>query len=370
MSNGLNLQEINQEQALDLMKFFIRSNQNICLLGRRGVGKSILTFQAAEQCGYNVIYLNLSVLERTDLVGFPVLFDEGDTVKFKSPQFLPELKSGKPNNIILFDEVDKASPDVTAPLLEILQFRKINGKPINVASCVLTGNLMNEGSYSNAISSAILDRCSKYILSFDFDKWIDWAKNNDIHDLVIGFLKSNPNLACGDICDDLYASPSPRGWEQVSDALKQARELKLVDSEAITNIVSGFVGTSVGIRFKAWYEHYRKFEPHIISFLERGEMIFNFDDLVPTEKVAFVITACHLAKLSILDNGKSKQSKRFIQLENLCKLFYAYNIDPELITIGLQTSFNFNFITKNKLYACKPFFKLYSEMNEIILSKK
>lgn len=369
MSNGLNLQELNQEQALELSKFFIRSNQNICLFGRRGTGKTEVAFQAAKECGYKVIYINLSVLDRTDLVGFPVLFDDSDTVRFKSPNFLPPLNDDKPDTVILFDEVDKASPEITAPLLEILQFRKINGKSVNAAACILTGNLTNEGAYSNIISSAVLDRCSKYILSFDFEKWLEWAKNNDIHDLIIGFLKSNPHLACGEIKDDTYASPSPRGWTYASNALKQAKNLRIVESQIITNIVSGFVGNAAGAKFKAWYDHYRRFEPYILSFLERGEMIFDFDNLMPTEKVAFVITACHLAKLSILDNIDKKQSKKFLPLENLCKLFYAYNIDMELKVIGLQTSFDFKFITKNKLYSCKPFFKLYQEVNDLMMNK-
>ncbi|MGI0059226.1 MAG: LAGLIDADG family homing endonuclease, partial [Nitrosotalea sp.] len=41
MSNSLNLQEIDQEQALNLTKFFIQSQHNIFLFGRRGVGKML-----------------------------------------------------------------------------------------------------------------------------------------------------------------------------------------------------------------------------------------------------------------------------------------------------------------------------------------
>src|SRR5271166_1687357 len=41
MSNALNLQEIDQEQALNLSKFFIKSQQNLFLFGRRGIGKML-----------------------------------------------------------------------------------------------------------------------------------------------------------------------------------------------------------------------------------------------------------------------------------------------------------------------------------------
>ena len=89
MSNALNLQEIDQEQALHLGKFFIRSQQNLFLFGRRGVGKTHIILQAAEQCNYKVNYINLSVIERPDLAGYPDMSAKGDVITFKSPSFLP-----------------------------------------------------------------------------------------------------------------------------------------------------------------------------------------------------------------------------------------------------------------------------------------
>src|SRR5574338_808417 len=146
MSNALNLPEIDQEQALHLSKFFIRSHQNLFLFGRRGVGKTHIALQAAEECNFKVNYINLSVIERPDLAGYPNIHEPGEVITFKSPAFLPKLlDANKPDSIILFDEVDKAPPEVTAPLLEILQFRAVNGIPLNIASCILTGNLINEG---------------------------------------------------------------------------------------------------------------------------------------------------------------------------------------------------------------------------------
>src|SRR5271165_6139556 len=158
MDNSLNLTEIDQEEALNLARFFIRTNNNIFLFGRRGVGKTHIGLQAAEECNYKVNYINLSVIERPDLAGYPDMNTDSEVITFKSPYFLPKLLSAaKADSIILFDEVDKAPPEVTAPLLEILQFRKINGQPLNIAGCILTGNLLNEGAYSNLINTALLD---------------------------------------------------------------------------------------------------------------------------------------------------------------------------------------------------------------------
>jgi hypothetical protein len=370
MGNALNLQEVDQEQALSLCKFTIQSQGNVCFLGRRGTGKTHIAMQATKENNLKLNYLNLATLERSDVVGLPLLHDDGDVVKYKAPYYLPPLKENqKADTVILFDEVDKAPPEVTAPLLEILQFRTVNGQPINAISCILTGNLSNEGAYSNAISTAILDRTSKYILSFSFEKWMDWARVNQIHDLILGFLKSNSDLACGKVNDISYASPSPRGWSLASEALIKARLAKIVDIETITNIISGFVGQEAGIKFKIWYEHYRKFEPFINSIIDSGEMSLDFTSLPPTEKLVFVISLCHLTKIKVIQESVKKSNKNKY-LDNLCNFLIKSKVDKEVQVIALYNSFSFEMITKYKLYECKKFFELFTKLNENINIKK
>ena len=354
MQNKLNLTEIDQEQALNLSKFFLKANKNIFLFGRRGVGKTAIAIEAARDCGYKVNYINLSVIERADLAGYPNLLNNDEVVSFKAPSFLPLLKEGeKPNSIILFDEIDKAPHEITAPLLEILQFGTINGKRINVAGCILTGNLINEGAYSNEISSALLDRGSKYILNFSFEKWLEWAKLNQVHDLILGFLSRDPVLACGDTDNIHYASPSPRGWTLASEALHQAKLYNMDDLETVIGIISGYVGDSAGQLFKIWFQHYKHFEKPILSLLESGDYPLEIDKLSITEVYIFCVSLCLLAKRRILDN----KSKKMKYAENVIKFFNKYKIDEEIQVIAMRNSFPFEFITEHKLYENKMFFE-------------
>lgn len=369
MTNSLNLTEIDQEQALNLARFFIRTNNNIFLFGRRGVGKTHIGMQAAKDCGYKINYVNLSVVERPDLAGYPNLQDTSDIVTFKSPYFLPALKPGqKPDSIILFDEVDKAPHEVTAPLLEILQSGKINGKPINAAGCVLTGNLSNEGAYSNVVSSALLDRGAKYILKFNFDKWLDWAKLNNIHDLILGFLSSEPAMACGDIETSHCASPSPRGWTNASNALFKAKDLKMADIETVTSIISGFVGDEAGLKFGLWYKYYRDFEPKILSFLDSGSYPINFNQLSIPEIYVFCVTLCHLAKRKIVES--KIKTKQIQYAERVVSFFNQFNIENEVQLVTLRNSFPFEFITKYKLYESKIFLEKSSSLQDQAAIKK
>lgn len=361
MVNSLNLQEIDQEQAVSLCKFNIKTKGNIFLLGRRGVGKTEIALQSIKEHKLKYNYINLSLLDRSDLLGYPNMHDPGELVSFKAPAFMPPLKQGqKPDTVILFDEVDKAPPEVTSPLLEILQFRTVNGRPINCISCILTGNLASEGAYSNHISTALLDWGSKYVIQFDFNRWLDWAKLHHVHDLILGFLSSNTKYACGKENDISYASPSPRGWALASESLIKAREYKIIDIDTVTSIISGNVGAEAGNQFKIWYEHYRKFESFIHTLIETGEMSLNFSGLAPTEKIVFTVATCYYTKIKI---ASLKNNEKFNYLENLCRFMYNYKVDKEMQTLAMSNSFNFDFIITHKLYENKIFFDLFNDLS-------
>lgn len=369
MESFTNLQEINQEQALDVTKFFIRSKQNIFLFGMRGVGKTHIAFQAAESFNLKINYINLSVIDRCDLGGYPDINSPGNIINFKSPYYLPSIDNDQsPDSILLLDEVDKAPPEITSPLLEILQFKKVNGKKVNVSSCILTGNLIEEKANSNFLSTALLDRGAKYKISFNFDKWVSWAKENNLHDLILGFLKSNQDLALSTLGDYSYASPSPRSWALASDALYKAKDFKIHDSETICQIVSGFVGNTAGLKFKVWYDHYRKFEPAINCLVDSGIMSLNFNELSVSEQLVFVIATCYHVKQKV--NSSLRRKNFCLFLENLIGFFVKTKVPLEMQFIGLNNSFDFDYIAKNKLYTCKIFFDHFSRLNEGISIKK
>jgi AAA domain (dynein-related subfamily) len=364
MGNALNLQEINQEEAQNLLRFFLRTNQNLFLFGRRGTGKTELAMQAVQECGFGITYINLSVIERPDLAGYPILNDGYDVVSYKQPHYLAPLKSGeKTSRVLLLDEIDKASPDITAPLLEILQFKTINGKPLNIAGIIATGNLQAENVGSNLISSALLDRAGKYLLQFDFDLWFKWAQTHGIHDLILGFLTTNPELACGEIETTEYSTPSPRGWTLASDAIQQAMKLKLMDVETISGIVAGYVGAAAAHKWKVWFEWFRKWEPIILSMIEGGGCSIDYQTLTPNEQLVFVISACHLTKLRFVQESKTKPKYRVV--ENLCA-FLKENVEPEMQTIGLANSFPIEIVIDKRynLLNCKPFFDLHSKITD------
>lgn len=365
MSDASNLQHINQDEAFNLCSLYTRIGKNVFLFGQKGTGKTHISMQAIVENNYKINYINLSTLDRCDLLGIPKLNDDSDVVVYKSPYYLPALKPNqKVDSVILFDEADKCDNSIWAPLHEILQFRTLNGKKINAAACVLTGNLLNEGAGSNQVNSTILDRAAKYQLDFSLPIWLSWARENGVYDLIIAFLEANNDLACGPIeTSTLIASPSPRGWTQASEAIIQARQHKISDLETITHIIAGFCGANAGVRFSIWYEYSRKHESLIASLVETGYLPDKYNTFNPTEQLVFCITACYHTKLKIL--GSNSIKKRFKYLDNLCKFFNEKKVAKEIQLGAINNSFPFDMITKYGLVDHKAFFALIEQLQKV-----
>lgn len=354
-----NLAAINQEEATNLTRFYIRANDNVFLFGPVGVGKTSIAAQSVLASGYKGIYINLSVVERCDLMGMPDMHSNAEFIEYKSPYFLPALKDDKPKHVLLLDEIDKAPSETTHPLLEILQARTINGKKLDIAACVLTGNLPDDNSGSNFVSRALLGRGAKYLLNFDFDKWMTWARANNTHDLVLGFLQHHPEL-CNQ-SSDAMASPSPRSWTLASEAIIKAREFKMVDIETVSAIVSGHVGYEVGQQFRIWYEHYRRMEPMALNLVEKAIHPAEWDDWSPTEQIVFVITAGHMARLRFVAASKTKP--KYGCIDRLCG--FLNGIEPEMQALALHNSFGLDFAVdpRWKLYQCPAFFEISKRLS-------
>ena len=352
--NNYNFSELNQEEALHLIKFFIKSEKNVFLFGRRGTGKTEICLEAINKLKYKPVIINLSVIERVDLAGYPNLQTISEYIDYKLPNYLQFNEK----SVILFDEVDKANNDLIAPLLEILQFKSINGKKLNIQNCILTSNLYEEKINNLEVNSALLDRGAKFILNFDFDKWVLWAQNNNINPLIISFLQINKDLCCGKLID-LPASPSPRSWALASDSIDKAHQNKILDIETVSNIVAGFVGYEAALKFKIWYKHYREFEPYANSILN-GKNVIDYNKLAQTEKLILIVTLCAIAKNKV--NIKNT-------INNLCKFIVLNKVDKELQVVGFFNSFDFDFIIKNKLNENKAFFDIFTELNKSLIKE-
>lgn len=219
----------------------IRSNRltgvPTLVFGAPGVGKSQQVHQAAD--GDPVIDVRLSMLDPVDLRGLPIVAD--GRVQWARPDFLPEDGTG----ILLFDELNTAPVAVQNAALQLILDRRCGphhlGDGWYIVAC---GNRASHRAHVNPLSAPLRNRFAILDYEPSVERWTRWAYAHDVHPHVVAFLNFSPSNLVGEPNDEYGNFASPRGWDRVSQFLKQEIE----DVEAFTSLV----GRGSAVAFAAY----------------------------------------------------------------------------------------------------------------------
>lgn len=298
-SSDFNLEKLNTKDLSEHVRSSIEIGGNIAIFGRRGTGKTEISKQEIKKSDMIEVYINLSVMERVDLGGYPNIMASAQHKKFVDfllPQFYEAMIEGKKKVVALLDEVDKADPSLWAPLLEFTQFRSINGRKLdNLQAVIMTGNLISEGG--SRPSLPLLDRSEKYLVEADATSWLEWAgKQGHIHPSITAYINDHPKDLFGAVDpEDRYADPSPRGWDRASNILYKGED-RGWNSSLLNKKVCGCVGKDAGIKYSNYYEHYQHLLPMVEEIYLGRDISAKYNVLEPTKKlVACMITCARLA---------------------------------------------------------------------------
>ncbi len=335
-ASDFNLQKLNTKELAEHIAASVQIEENIAVFGLRGSGKTMISKQEIGNAGMHEVYLNMSVLERPDLGGFPNVMG-GDPkrkfVDFLLPQFFEPMMEGKKGVVCLLDEVDKADPSLWAPLLEFTQFKSINGRKLpNLRSVIMTGNLISEGG--SRPSLPLLDRTEKYLIEADATSWLEWAgKSAHIHPSITSYVSDHPKDLFGATDpEDRYADPSPRGWHRASDILHKGEE-KGWSPTLLNKKVCGCVGKDAGIKYSNYYEHYQQLLPMIEDIYQGKDVSAKYNVLEPTKKlVACMITCARLA--TQLDLSKKEETP--ISVSRVGKFLQKVAYENVLVAVRTQ----------------------------------
>lgn len=293
--SDFNLQKLNTKELSEHVDATIQMGGNIAVFGRRGTGKTEISKAQIKKLDFKEVYINLSVMERVDLGGYPNVMAPNrgsDFVDFLLPKFYEEMVDGKQGVVALLDEVDKADPSLWAPLLEFTQFRTINGKPLpNLQAIIMTGNLISEGGQRPSLP--LLDRTEKFLVEADAGSWLDWAgKSGRIHPSITAYINDHRKDLFGAVDpEERYADPSPRGWDRASQILF-AGEGKGWTTHLLNKKVAGCVGKDAGIKYSNYYEHYMELLPMVDKIYAGQDVRAQYLPLEPTKQVVACMIAC------------------------------------------------------------------------------
>lgn len=113
------------------LRHWIKHNQNVLFEGKHGVGKTSIILDAWQKAGLKYAYFSGATMDPfIDFVGVPVKVINSKTgessIELIRPKHLP-----RDVQALFFDEFNRTHKKVRNAVMELLQFKTINGKPIS-----------------------------------------------------------------------------------------------------------------------------------------------------------------------------------------------------------------------------------------------
>lgn len=143
----------------DKLLQYAQNNLNVLIMGGHGIGKTTISKKIAEQLSLKFKYYSASTLDPfADIVGVPVPDKEKKTCDFYRSRDLEDAE------FILFDELNRAHPRVLNAVLEIIQFKSVNGVKLpNLKMVWAAINPPGENYQVEELDPALVDRFHCYV---------------------------------------------------------------------------------------------------------------------------------------------------------------------------------------------------------------
>ena len=244
MSN-IAIRTVTPKAATRAINKAIKHRRPVMVWGPPGIGKSDIVKQIGEATNRPVIDIRLALWDPTDIKGMPYLTDDG-VMKWANPSELPSDFAS--NAIIFLDEIVSAPPAVQAAAYQLILNRRVGEYqlPPNV-DIVAAGNREGDRGVTFKMPAPLSNRFIHLEMTVNFDDWLDWAVNNDIHSEVVGYLSfAKQDLFDFDPKGASRAFATPRSWCFVSDLLKDDDQ-----DETLADLTSGAVGDGLCAKFMA-----------------------------------------------------------------------------------------------------------------------
>jgi hypothetical protein len=219
----------------------------VFIWGPPGIGKSSIVQEFSRSVGLECVSLLGSQLAPEDLIGVPQI--EDGTSHFCPPRSIARKEA----YCLFLDELNACSHEVQKAFYSLIHERRIGDYYLPEGSIVIgAGNRAQDSAIVKPMSSALVNRMVHVHLRVSFREWMEWAEANEIHPLVLDYVRLRS--------DHLWSQPpkheepfsTPRAWHIVSDALRAFGEA-FTDSQLET-IAFGCLSPHHAGQFKAFHK--------------------------------------------------------------------------------------------------------------------
>lgn len=238
---------VTPNEAMRAIRKCVDVKRPVFMWGPPGIGKSDIVHQIAEDEGRPVIDVRLSLWEPTDIKGIPYYNSDVGSMVWAPPSELPS----DPNStaILFLDELNQAPPATQAAAYQLILNRRVGSYhlPEGVA-IVAAGNRESDKGVSYRMPAPLANRFLHLELRTDFDDWLKWATNHQVHEQVVGYLGfAKQDLYDFDPRSSSRAFATPRSWSFVSELLEDDN----LPESTLTDLIAGAVGEGLAVKFMA-----------------------------------------------------------------------------------------------------------------------
>lgn len=277
-------------------------------------------------------------------------------------------------NVLYLDEIDKTPPENLQPLLELLLYRSINQRPLDIQSVIMTGNLPDEHTYSEPLSHAITNRSLIFELDPDWEIWLEWAKKFNLHPLVIGFLAREENsvelfnkrpvnsMYC-------YTYTSPRAWTKLSSINYKFDKLVKEGSHQLggmhRQLNASVVGEEAAAHLEVWVRYFSKYADLIDSIFDGSNDPPPANEKNDEENIAATIVVAMALTSKFGALAKSSENTSYVQNKAAHVFNWIHKNTPKDVkTAAFRSCYDFDVFVKHNLQSFSETKALFAEMVE------
>lgn len=273
------VQKVSHKELVYLIEEHYKKKVPLFVWGRFGIGKSALTKKVAKKvaesrgrtfiewnklteekrqevfefCEKYFIYIDirLSEYDASDIKGLPNFRGDKKSIEFKVPFWATLVEKPNSDGILLFDEINLATPIVISSCYKIIYDRIINESKINDNWLIMgAGNTTQDRAYTHEVAPPVRDRGSEVeLVGANADEWTQWAIENDIDSRIIGFLNFKTGALYSVNFEDEQKFTTYRGWgDRVSPLIKGI----VSDYDKLRLLVCSAIGEGIGGEFVAF----------------------------------------------------------------------------------------------------------------------
>ncbi len=205
----------------------------LLMYGPPGIGKTDIASQIAREKDIGFISISMTHHTRQSAIGLPAIKtitingQEKEVTEYTLSEILALVynyieETGKKEGIMFIDEFNTLSPSLEPAMLQFLQEKTFGGNKLPEGYVILAaGNHSKDNHGVKELDGATLDRFLIFDLEADIDTFLEYAREHDMDDNVIRFLRSYPDYLCKyEYKGEDSEIVTPRAWEELSILIK------------------------------------------------------------------------------------------------------------------------------------------------------